>query len=144
MQTKELVKRYGLFIVSLFFAALGVAVTKRGELGVSPISSMANVLSCKFAFLSLGTWLILWNCALIVGQVILLRKEFQLIQLLQIPLSLLFGVFTDFGMWCASYIPVQHYAVRLALVLCGILILGFGVSLSVIANVIMNLSLIHI
>ena len=77
MQTKELVKRYGLFIVSLFFAALGVAVTKRGELGVSPISSMANVLSCKFAFLSLGTWLILWNCALIVGQVILLRKEFQ-------------------------------------------------------------------
>lgn len=138
MQTKELVKWYGLFIVSLFFAALGVAVTKRGELGVSPISSMANVLSCKFAFLSLGTWLILWNCALIVGQVILLRKEFQLIQLLQIPLSLLFGVFTDFGMWCASYIPVQHYAVRLALVLCGILILGFGVSLSVIANVIMN------
>lgn len=92
MQTKELVKRYGLFIVSLFFAALGVAVTKRGELGVSPISSMANVLSCKFAFLSLGTWLILWNCALIVGQVILLRKEFQLIQLLQIPLYRLWNV----------------------------------------------------
>lgn len=40
---------------SLFFAALGVAFTKRGELGVSPISSVANVMSCKFASLSLGT-----------------------------------------------------------------------------------------
>ena len=53
-----------MFIVSLFFAALGVAVTKRGELGVSPISSVANVMSCKYVSLSLGTWLIIWNCIL--------------------------------------------------------------------------------
>lgn len=64
MDKKELVKRYALFIVSLFFAAMGVAVTKRGELGVSPISSVANVLSCKESAVSLGTWLIIWNCAL--------------------------------------------------------------------------------
>lgn len=44
MDKKELAKRYALFIVSLFFAAMGVAVTKRGELGVSPISSVANVI----------------------------------------------------------------------------------------------------
>lgn len=42
-------------IISLFFSALGVAFTKRGELGVSPISSVANVMSCKFVSLSLGT-----------------------------------------------------------------------------------------
>lgn len=76
MDKKELVKRYALFIVSLFFAAMGVAVTKRGELGVSPISSVANVLSCKESAVSLGTWLIIWNCALILGQILILRKEF--------------------------------------------------------------------
>lgn len=138
MKKKEIVKRYILFIVSLFFAAFGVAVTKHGELGVSPISSVANVLSCKFVFFSLGTWLIIWNCVLILGQVIILRKDFQLIQLLQVPLSLLFGVFTDFGMKCVSYIPVNDYAVKILLVITGIIILGFGISLSVIANVIMN------
>lgn len=72
MSAKETVKRYVLFIVSLFFAALGVAVTKRGELGVSPISSVANVMSSRFEGLTLGTWLILWNVVLILGQILLL------------------------------------------------------------------------
>lgn len=138
MSKKEIAKRYLLFVISLFFAALGVAITKHGELGVSPISSVANVMSCKFTALSLGNWLIIWNSILILGQVVLLRKNFKPIQFLQLPLSFLFGWFTDFGMWCVSFIPVNSYPVRLALVICGIVVLGFGVSLSVIANVIMN------
>lgn len=55
MRKSETAKRYILFIISLFFAALGVAFTKHAELGVSPISSVANVMSCKFPTLSLGT-----------------------------------------------------------------------------------------
>lgn len=138
MSKNEVMKRYVLFVISLFFAAIGVAFTKHGELGVSPISSVANVMSCRYTVFSLGTWLIIWNCVLIIGQVVLLRKEFKPIQLLQVPLSFLFGWFTDFGMWIVSFIPVNHYPARLAMVLIGIVILGFGISLSVIANVIMN------
>lgn len=138
MSTKEIFKRYILFVISLFFAAMGVAVTKRGDLGVSPVSSVANVMSSKFDFLSMGVCLIIWNCLLIVGQIIILRRDFKLIQLLQIPLSLLFGIFTDFGIMLVSFIPVNSYAVRLLCVIGGIIILGFGISLSVIANVIMN------
>lgn len=138
MSRTETAKRYVLFVISLFFAALGVAFTKHGELGVSPISSVANVMSYKFSDFSLGTWLIIWNCLLIVGQIIILRRKFQLIQLLQIPLSFLFGWFTDLGMWIVSFIPVNSYPVRIAMVVVGIVILGFGISLSVIANVIMN------
>ena len=138
MNKTETAKRYTLFIFGLFFAAIGVAFTKHGELGVSPISSVANVLSCKFSALSLGTWLIIWNCILIVGQIIILRKHFQLIQLLQVPLSFLFGWFTDFGMWMVSGIPTPNYFIRMAMVLTGIVILGFGISLSVTANVILN------
>jgi len=108
MTKAETTKRYILFIISLFFAALGVAFTKHGELGVSPISSVANVMSCKFSALSLGTWLIIWNCILIVGQIAILRKQFQPIQLLQVPLSFLFGWFTNFGMWLVSFIPASN------------------------------------
>lgn len=138
MKKKELTKRYILLIFGLFLSALGVAFTKHGEMGVSPISSVPNVLSYKFTFFTLGIWLIIWNCILIAGQVIVLRKEFQLIQLLQIPLSFLFGYFTDFGLWCVSSIPAEHYMVRLLMVLIGIVVLGLGISLAVIANVIMN------
>lgn len=138
MTKSETVKRYVLFIISLFFAALGVAFTKRGELGVSPITSVANVMSCKFDSLSLGTWLIIWNGILIVGQIAILGKRFQPIQILQVPVSFLFGWFTDLGMWMVSFISADIYPVRLIMVIVGVVILGFGVSLSVIANVIMN------
>lgn len=138
MTKKEIAKRYILFIISLFFSALGVAFTKHGELGVSPISSVANVLSLKLDFFSLGTWLIIWNCVLILGQIIILRKKFQVIQFLQIPLSFLFGWFTDLGMLIVSPIPADIYVVRLIMVVVGVVVLGFGISLSVIANVVMN------
>lgn len=138
MSKKEIFKRYLLFVISLFVSAMGVALTKHGELGVSPISSVANVLSLKFTALSLGNWLIIWNCALIVGQMILLRKNFKLIQLLQVPLSFLFGWFTDISMIIVSPLPAESYIVRLLLIISGIIVLGFGISLSVIANVIMN------
>lgn len=138
MTKKETAKRYLLLVVGLFFSAIGVAFTKHGELGVSPISSVANVMSCRVTVLTLGNWLIIWNCILILGQIIILRKKFQPIQFLQIPLSFLFGWFTDIGMKIVSVIPLPHYTVRLLMVLIGVVILGFGVALSVIGNVIMN------
>ena len=138
MSKKETAKRYVLFVISLFISALGVAFTKHGELGVSPISSVANVMSIKLDFFSLGIWLIIWNCVLILGQILILRKKFKPIQLLQIPLSFLFGYFTDFGLWLVGFIPAEIYIMRLVMVFIGIVILGFGVSLSVSANVIMN------
>ncbi len=138
MTAKETFKRYTLFIISLFFSAMGVAVTKRGELGVSPISSVANVISQVPESLSLGTLLVIWNVLLILGQIVVLRREFEAVQLLQLPLSFLFGIFTDLGMNLVSAIPVNTYAVRLLCVVSGTAILAFGISLSVTANVVMN------
>lgn len=85
LDKKELIKRYIVFIIGLFFAGIGVAFTKRSDLGVSPISSVANVMSIKFPVMSMGSWLIIWNCVLILAQIIILRRDFKLYQLLQIP-----------------------------------------------------------
>lgn len=138
MTKSQILKRYILLVIGLFFSAIDVAVTKHGDLGVSPISSVANVVAERFRFFSLGNWLIIWNCILILGQIILLRKKFKPVQLLQIPLSFLFGWFTDFGLWCVSFIPVNIYPIRLLMVMIGTVILGFGITLCVIANVVMN------
>lgn len=138
MSKKELAKRYILFIISLFIVAVGVALTKKAELGVSPTSSVANVLSLRFTAFSLGNWLIIWNCILIVGQILILRKNFKLIQLLQVPLSFLFGYFTDIGMWLVSFLKIDSYIMKLLLVILGTIVIGFGVFLAVVANVIMN------
>ena len=138
MKPKEICKRYGLFVLSLWFSALGVAFTKCGSLGVSPVSSVANVLSLRFPALSMGDWLILWSVLLILGQIAVLRRRYQLIQLLQLPMAFLFGWFTDVGMLIAGLVPVNSYSMQLVMVVLGIVILGFGVALSVIANVMFN------
>lgn len=138
MKRKELIKRYSLFIVSLWFSALGVAVTKCGSLGVSCISSVPNVLSLRFTALTIGGWTFLWNTLLVFCQMALLRKNFQKIQLLQIPLSFLFGWFTDVAMLLAIKIPVNSYPMQLVMVVAGVAILAFGITLGVIANVVLN------
>ena len=138
MKSKELAKRYGLFIISLWFSALGVAITKCGSLGVSCISSVPNVLSLRFTALTIGGWTFLWNTLLVLCQIALLGKRFQKIQLLQIPLSFLFGWFTDVAMLLAVKIPVNSYAMQLAMVVAGVAVLAFGITLGVIANVVLN------
>ena len=71
MTKSQILKRYILLVIGLFFSAIGFAVNKHGDLGVSHISSVANVVAERFSFFSLGNWLIIWNCILILGQIIL-------------------------------------------------------------------------
>ena len=129
---------YVLFLFGLFISGLGVAITKKGELGVSPVSSVANIMSIYMPKLTLGNWLIIWNCILILGQVIILGKEFKAYQLLQVPLSFLFGCFTDFGTWAMSGMWVYNYGARILCVIIGTIVLGLGIAITVSVNVIMN------
>lgn len=138
MSKMETFKRYILFIISLFFSGLGIACTKVASIGVTTISSVANVLSIKFDIISMGNWLIIFNCVLVVGEILVLRRNFKLIQLLQVPLSIIFGYFTDLGTLIVSHIPLENYGAQMAMTIVGVIILGFGVSLAVIANVILN------
>lgn len=71
-------------------------------------------------------------------QIIILKKEFPIKQLLQIPLSFLFGFCTDFGLWLIRYIPNDQYILQMLLLICGIVLLGFGIVLGLFADVMMN------
>ena len=99
---------------------------------------MPNVLSLRFTALTIGGWTFVWNTLLVLCQIALLRKNFQKIQLLQIPLSFLFGWFTDVAMLVAVKIPVNSYPMQLFMVVLGVVILAFGITLGVIANVVLN------
>ena len=138
MSKRELAKRYFLFVVGLFFSGLGVAFSKHGSIGVTPISSIPNIVNLRFPAISMGTLLLIWNCILVMGQIAILRRKFKIVNLLQIPLSFLFGMFTDLGLMLFEGIPLDPYIWKLICVVLGILFLGFGIAIQVIADVIMN------
>lgn len=138
MKKNELIKRFGLFILGLFIMSIGIAMTKFAELGVTPISSIPNIFSIKTTKISLGTFLIIWNILLIVGQILILRSDFKLYQLIQVPISFLFGYFTDLALKFLSNFTLDSYIESLITLVLGILVLSFGVSLTVVADVILN------
>lgn len=74
---------------------------------------------------------------LIVGQVIFQKKDFQKIQLLQIPISVIFGYFIDLTMSLLSFLNPTTYTLKVLFLLIGCAILALGVSIEVIANVVM-------
>ena len=90
-------KRYLIFLVGLFVNSLGVSLITKANLGTSPISSIPYVLSLNFPF-TLGNFTIFFSIFLIVLQLIILRKNFKLEHILQIPVSIIFGYFIDFAM----------------------------------------------
>lgn len=138
MSVKECGKRYAVLVVSQLVAALGVAMVIRANLGMSPAASVTYILSIHFPRASLGTFAVLFNTILLGGQILLLRKEFDRIQLLQLPLSLLLGGFTDSAVWLVNLLYPDSYAARLALLLFGCVLMSTAVSLSVTENVLMN------
>ena len=129
-------KRYLLFLVGLFVNALGVSLVTKANLGTSPISSIPYVLSLNFPF-TLGNFTIFFSIFLIVLQILILRKNFKLENILQIPVSIAFGYFIDLSMFLFFWVDPQNYLLKIVALLIGCAVLGFGVYLEVVADVVM-------
>lgn len=129
-------KRYLLFLVGLFINALGVSLVTKASLGTSPISSIPFVLSLNFP-LTLGNFTILFSIFLILLQLLILRKNFKWENILQIPVSIAFGYFIDLTMYLFFWVNPQNYAVKILALLAGCIVLGFGVYMEVLADVVM-------
>lgn len=129
-------KRYIIFLVGLFVNSLGVSLITKANLGTSPISSIPYVLSLNFP-LTLGNFTIIFSILLIILQLFILRKNFKLEHLLQIPISILFGSFIDLTMLLFSFVNPTAYIAKLIYLLIGCVILGFGVYMEVLADVAM-------
>ena len=132
----EKLKRYLIFLVGLFVNSLGVSLITKANLGTSPISSIPYVLSLNFPF-TLGNFTIFFSIFLIVLQLIILRKNFKLEHILQIPASIIFGYFIDLTMILFSWVNPEAYIMKIVYLLIGCLILGVGVYMEVLADVVM-------
>jgi uncharacterized membrane protein YczE/cytidylate kinase len=136
MSIYETIKRYLLFILGLFLMAIGVALSTRSNLGTSPISCVPYVLSLGFS-MTIGQFTFFMNLIFITFQILLLRKQYKWIQLLQVVVAIIFAYFTDFTMGLFSWINVTNYPEQLGLFVLSCLVLALGVSLEVTANVVM-------
>lgn len=135
-ETQHKSKRYLVFLLGLFVNSLGVALITKADLGTSPISSIPYVLSLSFPF-SLGQFTIFFSILLIVLQLVILGRNFKAEHLLQIPVPLVFGYFIDLCMLLLFFVQPAAYVLKILYLLVGCIVLGIGVYMEVLANVIM-------
>lgn len=130
-----ILKRYLLLLVGLSIMAFGVAFSIKASLGTSPISSVPYVVSL-FTPLTVGTATITMHCVFIVLQILILRKNYHPIQLMQLPVAFFFGYLTDIGVWAVQGINCNTYWQQWIICLLGVLLVAVGVSFEVKAGVV--------
>lgn len=127
--------RLPMYFVGLFIMTIGVALSVKSNLGVSPVSSIPYTITCVWG-IEMGKATILFHCVLVLLQIIILRKRFKPISLLQIAVGVVFGYFTTFCNYLAGFLPsTDIIAIRVAMVLISTVIVALGIFFYLPANV---------
>lgn len=127
MKSVVLAKKLILYVLGLFILALGIAMSVRSNLGVSPVTSVPLVMA-HITGLSLGTMTAIIYILNMAVQAAILRREYKPFHLLQIVVSFLFGYFTDAALWLTAFLPVtDNYVVRIVYLVFGIAFVALGV-----------------
>lgn len=133
-----LLRRYLLFFAAVLINGYGIALITRAALGTSSITSLFYVLS-MFTPLTLGQWTIAGNLSFMLLEALLLTRaeirEDLRAYLLQIPITLCFGITIDASMDSLSWFAPAGYLGHMAGLLAGCFILALGIALEVKASV---------
>ena len=133
---KTCLPRYLWFLAGVLINSFGVALITRAALGTSPISSLPYVLSFRFP-VTLGQFTFAMNLFFILGQVLLLRRDFQPIQLLQVAVNAVFSAFIDVSMDLLSWLEISSLPMAVLVLVLGCAVLAFGISVEVAPRVLM-------
>ena len=125
-----------LLIVSLFIMTLGVAVCVRSNFGSSVISSIPYAFTMAGADgqappLTIGEYTNIMNIILVGLQILILRRDFEKVQLFQLLIGFVFGALLDINMWLTSSLDCQSLAAKSLAQLAGCIILGVGIALEI-------------
>lgn len=135
MDLRESLKNYTVLIIGLFIMSFGVALSVISDLGTTPISCIPNIL--KYAIpLSLGTITIIFNFMLIIIQFMILGKDFQRKQWMQILVTIIFGYFIDFALYILSPLHPETYIAQWIFCIISCFIIALGVYFEVKSNAI--------
>lgn len=115
------------YICGFLIMTMGIAVSVKSDLGVSPVSSIPYTMTCVWG-IEMGRATIIFHAVLVLIQIILLRKAFQIKNLLQIPVGVLFGLFTTMCNSLVAYLPSpENFGIKLLMMLVSTFLIAWGI-----------------
>lgn len=129
-----LVKRIVLFIGGLFVMSVGVGLSIKSGLGVTPISSIPYSLTLTSS-VNIGITTVIFNTILVFLQIPILRKKFNPKRLLQLINAFMFGYFTDISLWILSPLPELPLEFNFVLLIISMFLIACGILIYMPANI---------
>lgn len=135
-QLKNIKTRTAMYFIGLFVMTIGIALSVKSNLGVSPVSSIPYTMTCVWG-IEMGKATILFHIVLVMIQILLLRRKFKPAQLLQILVGVVFGYFTTFCNYMVSFLPTpDNLGIRIVMVLASTVFVAAGIFLYLPADLI--------
>ena len=115
------------YLIGLFIMTLGISMSVKSNLGVSPVSSIPYTITC-ITGLEMGKATILFHIVLVALQFLILRSAFQIKSLLQVVVGVIFGYFTTFSNYLFSFLPTtDNLFIRLIMMLGSTVLIAVGI-----------------
>ena len=130
IKPRQLCFRLLFWIIGQFFIASGIVFSVKSNLGVSAGSSVPYVFS-QLSGVPLGTSVTIFFCILVGLQILILKKDFQIRNLIQVFGSVIFGFFTNLSEILFGSFYADSYAIKLLFLMLGILLQAIGIALYV-------------
>lgn len=136
MKIRNVLIRYGISTLGLVLVALGVGISVKSNLGIAPPSCPPVVLNLRWSGISVGTFTWMMHVVFILIQLLLLRKDFKLRYLMQLPAAFVFGYMCDGALWLFDAInaPCTTYPVQIALSLAAVVLTALGIRMEVLGD----------
>lgn len=126
-----------LLIISLYVMTLGVAVCVRSQLGSSVISTIPYVLASagptfdNIPDWTIGEYTIMMNAIFVVAQILILRRDFEWVQLFQLVIGFFFGILIDLNMMLTEWLLSDRIWINALVQIAGCTILGVGIAMEI-------------
>ena len=125
--TKKTALRFIFYFGGLLIMTLGVAISVKSGLGVTPITSLPYTMTIVFG-IELGLATTLYSVIVALLEIPILGKKYKIINLLQIPISIVFGFFMSTCNNLVQTLPSpDNFFVRFVLILISTVIVAIGV-----------------
>lgn len=132
-----IVKRIICFLAGIAIESFGIALITKSNLGTSPISSIAWVTTLRFPQISFGVTTFVMNVLFVVVELMLLRRDFQPIQYLQLAVTFWFASTLDVSMNLLVWFSPDTWREQGIGLLLGCTILALGICMEVAPGLIM-------
>lgn len=130
----KFINRLMIYILGIFCIALGGVVAIKSKLGVSPISSLPFSIN-RVSGISIGVASVVLFCIYVLIQIILLKKDFKKIQLLQVIFAVVFGQAVDV-LNSIINVDINSFPIQLLFSFTSVLIIAIGIVLTLKADIV--------